>query len=40
MVARGEIGLLIIQIALTETPYLGQKAFVIGLWAIEKEQTL
>ena len=34
MVARGEIGLLIIQIGLNETPYLTQKAFVIGVWAI------
>ena len=34
MVARGEIGLLIIQIGLNETPYLSQKAFVIGVWAI------
>ncbi|KAB5582883.1 Cation/H+ exchanger [Coniochaeta sp. 2T2.1] len=34
MVARGEIGLLIIQIGLNETPYLGRKAFVIAVWAI------
>ncbi|KAK3904490.1 Cation/H+ exchanger [Staphylotrichum tortipilum] len=34
MVARGEIGLLIIQIGLSETPFLTQKAFVIGVWAI------
>ncbi|KAK4244147.1 Sodium/hydrogen exchanger family-domain-containing protein [Corynascus novoguineensis] len=34
MVARGEIGLLIIQIGLNETPFLTQKAFVIGVWAI------
>lgn len=34
MVARGEIGLLIIQIGLNETPYLSQKAFVIAVWAI------
>ncbi|KAK3389401.1 Cation/H+ exchanger [Podospora didyma] len=34
MVARGEIGLLIIQIGLNETPYLSRKAFVIGVWAI------
>lgn len=34
MVARGEIGLLIIQIGLNETPFLNQKAFVIGVWAI------
>ncbi|KAL2257895.1 hypothetical protein VTK26DRAFT_9002 [Humicola hyalothermophila] len=34
MVARGEIGLLIIQIGLNETPFLSQKAFLIGIWAI------
>ncbi|KAK4031619.1 hypothetical protein C8A01DRAFT_21196 [Parachaetomium inaequale] len=34
MVARGEIGLLIIQVGLNETPFLTQKAFVIGVWAI------
>ncbi|KAB5566231.1 Cation/H+ exchanger [Coniochaeta sp. 2T2.1] len=34
MVARGEVGLLIIQIGLNETPYLGRKAFVIAVWAI------
>ena len=34
MVARGEIGLLIIQIGLNETPYLSEKAFIIGIWAI------
>ncbi|KAL2173158.1 Sodium/hydrogen exchanger family-domain-containing protein [Thermothelomyces heterothallicus CBS 202.75] len=34
MVARGEIGLLIIQIGLNETPFLTPKAFVIGVWAI------
>ncbi|KAK0621824.1 Cation/H+ exchanger [Bombardia bombarda] len=34
MVARGEIGLVIIQIGLNETPFLSQKAFVIGVWAI------
>lgn len=34
MVARGEIGLLIIQIGLNETPFLTRKAFVIGVWAI------
>lgn len=34
MVARGEIGLLIIQIGLNETPYLSEKAFVIAVWAI------
>ncbi|KAK4152966.1 hypothetical protein C8A00DRAFT_15754 [Chaetomidium leptoderma] len=34
MVARGEIGLLVIQIGLNETPFLTRKAFVIGVWAI------
>lgn len=34
MVARGEIGLLIIQIGLNETPFLSQEAFVVGVWAI------
>ncbi|KAK0663482.1 putative Na(+)/H(+) antiporter [Cercophora samala] len=34
MVARGEIGLLIIQIGLNETPFLTRRAFVIGVWAI------
>ena len=34
MVARGEIGLLIIQIGLNETPFLSQKAFMVGVWAI------
>ncbi|KAL2129758.1 hypothetical protein VTI74DRAFT_7328 [Chaetomium olivicolor] len=34
MVARGETGLLIIQIGLNETTFLSQKAFVIGVWAI------
>ncbi|OIW27102.1 Sodium/hydrogen exchanger [Coniochaeta ligniaria NRRL 30616] len=34
MVSRGEIGLIIAQIGLNETPYLGQKAFVIAIWAI------
>lgn len=34
MVARGEIGLIIIQIGLNETPFLSKKAFVIAVWAI------
>ncbi|AEO70732.1 uncharacterized protein THITE_2132174 [Thermothielavioides terrestris NRRL 8126] len=34
MVARGEIGLVIIQIGLNETPFLSQEAFIIGVWAI------
>jgi Kef-type K+ transport system membrane component KefB len=34
MVARGEIGLLIIQVGLNETPFLTHKAFAIGVWAI------
>jgi Kef-type K+ transport system membrane component KefB len=34
MVARGEIGLLIIQIGLNETPYLSEEAFINAAWAI------
>jgi Kef-type K+ transport system membrane component KefB len=34
MVARGEIGLLVIQIGFNDTTYLSEKAFVIGVWAI------
>ncbi|KAK0717819.1 Cation/H+ exchanger [Lasiosphaeria miniovina] len=34
MVARGEIGLLIIQIGLNDTPVLSRSAFVVGVWAI------
>jgi Kef-type K+ transport system membrane component KefB len=34
MVARGEIGLLIAQVALNETPFLARKAFVIAVWGI------
>jgi len=34
MVARGEIGLLIIQIGLNKTPYMGQDAFIVAVWAI------
>lgn len=34
MVARGEIGLLIIQIGLNETPFLSQEAFITAAWAI------
>ncbi|KAK1818343.1 hypothetical protein LTR12_007257 [Friedmanniomyces endolithicus] len=34
MVARGEIGLLIIQIGFNSTTYLSQAAFVTGIWAI------
>ncbi|CRK30179.1 hypothetical protein BN1708_015774 [Verticillium longisporum] len=33
MVARGEIGLLIIQIGLNETPYLSEDAFIVATWA-------
>lgn len=33
MIARGEIGLLIIQIGLNETPYLSEQAFLIATWA-------
>ncbi|KAJ2894291.1 hypothetical protein MKZ38_007748 [Zalerion maritima] len=34
MVARGEIGLLIIQVGLNETPYLSEDAFITAAWAI------
>ena len=34
MVARGEIGLLIIQVGLNETPFLSEAAFVTAAWAI------
>ncbi|CAI4213166.1 unnamed protein product [Parascedosporium putredinis] len=34
MVARGEIGLLIIQVGLNETSYLSQPAFITAAWAI------
>jgi hypothetical protein len=34
MVARGEIGLLIIQIGLNETPFMTEAAFVTATWAI------
>jgi hypothetical protein len=34
MVARGEIGLLIIQVGLNQTPFLSEEAFVTGVWAI------
>jgi hypothetical protein len=34
LLARGEIGLLIIQIGLNETPFLTNKGFAIGVWAI------
>lgn len=33
MVARGEIGLLIVQIGLNETPFLSEEAFVTAIWA-------
>ncbi|KAM0283992.1 hypothetical protein ACHAQH_002187 [Verticillium albo-atrum] len=33
MVARGEIGLLIIQIGLNETPFLSEDAFIVATWA-------
>lgn len=33
MVARGEIGLLIVQIGLNETPFLSEEAFVTATWA-------
>ncbi|KAF2176045.1 hypothetical protein K469DRAFT_761605 [Zopfia rhizophila CBS 207.26] len=34
MVARGEIGLLIVQIGLNKTPYLSEAAFITAVWAI------
>lgn len=34
MVARGEIGLLIIEIGYNETHYVSQEGFITGIWAI------
>lgn len=34
MVARGEIGLLIVQVGLNETPFLSEEAFITATWAI------
>lgn len=34
MVARGEIGLLIIEIGYNETQYVSQEGFITGVWAI------
>lgn len=34
MVARGEIGLLIIQLGLNETSFLSEEAFLVAIWAI------
>lgn len=34
MVARGEIGLLIIEIGHNETPYVSDDGFITGVWAI------
>jgi hypothetical protein len=34
MVARGEIGLLVVQIGLNKTKYLSQDAFITAIWAI------
>lgn len=34
MVARGEIGLLIIEIGYNETSYVSQAGFITGVWAI------
>lgn len=34
MVARGEIGLLIIEIGFNETSYVSEEAFITGVWAI------
>lgn len=34
MVARGEIGLLIIQLGLNDTDFLSEEAFLVCIWAI------
>lgn len=34
MVARGEIGLLIIQLGLNDTSFLSEEAFLVSIWAI------
>jgi len=34
MIPRGEIGLLVIQIGINETPYLSEEAFITAVWAI------
>lgn len=34
MVARGEIGLLIIQLGLNDTTFLSEEAFLVAIWAI------
>ena len=34
MVARGEIGLLIIEIGYNSTSYVSEEAFITGVWAI------
>lgn len=34
MVARGEIGLLVIEIGHNETPYVSDEGFITGVWAI------
>lgn len=34
MVARGEIGLLIIQLGLNDTTFLSEEAFLVSIWAI------
>lgn len=34
MVARGEIGLLIIEIGYNSTPYVSEEGFITGVWAI------
>ena len=34
MVARGEIGLLIVEIGYNETPYVSQEGFITAVWAI------
>lgn len=34
MVARGEIGLLIVQLGLNDTDFLSEEAFLVAIWAI------
>lgn len=34
MVARGEIGLIIIEIGYNETPFVSQEGYIIAIWAI------
>lgn len=34
MIARGEIGLLIVQLGFNETSFLSEEAFLVAIWAI------